>query len=141
MRELAHDPRHLERLHALVSGAGLTPGLAKALGRIPLDTPVAMRELASLLHCDSSYITSVVDTLERHGLAERRPHPTARRIRVVALTPAGERLVRQVRSEMATPPPAFDALNPEEADQLRALLRKLHRAGHEQPDPLPMAGS
>lgn len=134
MRELAHDHHHLERVHRIVAEAGLTPGLAKALGRIPLAAPVAMRELAGLLHCDSSYVTSVVDALEEHGLAERNTHPTDRRVKVVTLTAAGEQLVRRVRDAMATPPPVFEILSAEETEQLRDLMRKLDHSRRHEPE-------
>ncbi len=136
MRDLAHDRRHLERVHAIVADAGLTPGLSKALGRMPLDAPVTMRELAALMQCDSSYITSVVDSLERHGFAERRGHPSDRRVKVIALTASGDQLARRVRDELATPPEAFAVLSDDEVRQLRDLMRMLQQAADGHPRPL-----
>jgi DNA-binding MarR family transcriptional regulator len=126
MRSLAHHPECLERVHRLVAEVGLTPGLGKALAHIPLGgNPIPMRELAGYLRCDSSYVTSVVDTLEQHRLARRQAHPTDRRVKVVVLTPAGERLARRVQAEMASPPPSFALLNAEQVGQLADLLAKL----------------
>jgi DNA-binding MarR family transcriptional regulator len=135
MRELVHDRRHLERERSLVCSAGLTPGLAKALGRMPLDGPVSMRELAALLQVDSSYVTAVVDALEQHGLAARRPHPSDRRVKVVALTPDGLELVRRVRGELDTAPAAFSALSEDEVVVLRDLMRKLQQSAGSRRDP------
>jgi DNA-binding MarR family transcriptional regulator len=40
-------------------------------------------------------MTSLVDTLERRGLVERRPHPTDRRKVLIHLTPEAQRVVDQ----------------------------------------------
>lgn len=42
----------------------------------------------------SGSITTAIDRLEARGLVERTPHDTDRRIRSVALTPAGTRAIR-----------------------------------------------
>lgn len=125
MRALTHLPVHMSRLHKLYSEAGLTPGVGKALAQMPSDHPVPMRELASVLHCDNSYVTSVVDVLEEKGLVERRAHPSDRRIKVLSLTEEGALLAKRARAELAEPPASFDALSETEAAQLRDLMRKL----------------
>ena len=38
---------------------------------------------------DPSTMVSLIDQLETAGLAERRPHPTDRRARAIAITPKG----------------------------------------------------
>jgi DNA-binding MarR family transcriptional regulator len=124
MRDLAHLPEHLDRVHAILAEAGLRPGVGKALVYIPLDGPIPMRDLAAALRCDNSYVTSVVDSLEEHGIAERRP-PYDRRIKVVWLTEEGVLVAKRVREALAEPPPAFERLTTGEANQLRNLLRKL----------------
>jgi DNA-binding MarR family transcriptional regulator len=62
-----------------------------------------MSEVARALHCDTSNATGLVDRLEQRGLIERRPSPTDRRVRAVALTEAGvverEALGRRMRGE------------------------------------------
>lgn len=125
MRSLTHLPAHLARLHKLYDEAGITPGVGKALVQLPSDHPVPMRELASALHCDNSYVTSVVDVLEEKGLVERRAHPSDRRIKVISLTEEGALLAKRARAELADPPPVFDSLTDTEAAQLRDLMRKL----------------
>ena len=125
MRELTHLPAHLARFHKIYGEAGLTPGVGKALVQLPSDHPVPMRELASALHCDNSYVTSVIDILEEKGLVERRAHPSDRRIKVISLTEEGALLAKRARAELAEPPPVFDSLTNAEAAQLRDLLRKL----------------
>jgi DNA-binding MarR family transcriptional regulator len=125
MRALTHLPAHLARLHKLYGEAGITPGVGKALVQLPLDHPVPMRELASALHCDNSYVTSVIDVLEEKHLVERHTHPSDRRIKVISLTEEGALLAKRARTELAEPPPAFDSLSDAEAALLRDLMRKL----------------
>ncbi len=125
MRELTHDPQVLEKLQALAEEAGIIPGAAKALKFLAGPDPVPMRRLASELHCDNSYITTIVDNLEEAGVARREAHPTDRRIKVIVLTEAGRRLAEVAREAMGTPPPAFDALSASETSALRDLMRKL----------------
>ncbi len=42
-----------------------------------------------------------VDELERLGLAERRPSPTDRRARIIAVTPAGREMVAKAEAIVA----------------------------------------
>jgi DNA-binding MarR family transcriptional regulator len=52
-------------------------------------------EIARLVGLDKTTMVVTVDELEAAGLAERRPSSTDRRARVIAVTPAGERSVRE----------------------------------------------
>jgi DNA-binding MarR family transcriptional regulator len=125
MRELTHNPQVLEKLHAVAEEAGIIPGAAKALKFLSGPEPVPMRRLAADLHCDNSYITTIVDSLEEAGVARREAHPTDRRIKVIVLTDAGRRLAELARQSLGTPPRAFDALSASETSTLRDLMRKL----------------
>jgi DNA-binding MarR family transcriptional regulator len=87
-----------------------------------------MRQLAARMHCDNSYVTPLVDNLEKLGLAAREPHPTDRRIKVIVLTERGREVAERVQREYATPPTGFSALTPEETATLCALLSKIDSA-------------
>jgi len=52
-------------------------------------------DLARTVGLDKTTLMVTLDELERTGLAERRPLPRDRRARLVALTPAGERVLEQ----------------------------------------------
>jgi MarR family transcriptional regulator, transcriptional regulator for hemolysin len=52
-------------------------------------------ELAEINDLDKTTMVVTVDTLERAGLAERRPSSADRRARIIAVTPAGERAVAE----------------------------------------------
>jgi DNA-binding MarR family transcriptional regulator len=52
-------------------------------------------EIARVVGLDKTTMVVTVDELEAAGLAERRPSATDRRARVIAVTDAGERKVRE----------------------------------------------
>ena len=83
-----------------------------------------MRDLADYFRCDPSYVTSLVDGLEAAGLAERRSHPTDRRVKMVALSRAGVDALVQARKILGEPPASFDVLSTPEVLRLRSLLAK-----------------
>jgi DNA-binding MarR family transcriptional regulator len=90
-----------------------------------LAQPQSQRELARRLHYDPSNITTLADSLEKRGLLERRPDSSDRRFRLLALTPAGERVRTQLEERLAQPPRFLDRLTSEEQNQLLALLAKV----------------
>lgn len=82
---------------------GLTPRkhqvLATADGESHTQT-----ELARIVGLDKTTMMVTLDELEADGLAERRPLPRDRRARIVAVTPAGRRVLRRAEA-------AFEAAN------------------------------
>lgn len=84
-----------------------------------------MRDLVNALRSDPSYLTGMVDALERRGFARREPHPTDRRAKTVAVTEAGRQVAARAREQMAVAPPSFDVLSPVEQEQLCALLLRV----------------
>ena len=110
-----------------ISQAGL-----RALLAIDPDDPRPMRDLARAMNCDASYVTGMVDDLERVGYAERRTAAEDRRLKIVALTDAGISALRTARDGLLTPPPQLSRLT---RPQQRELARLLRRAFNEQADP------
>jgi DNA-binding MarR family transcriptional regulator len=113
------------RLHDASASIGVSPGLMKALFFLEPDASVRMGDLAEHMSCDASYVTSLADALEERGLAERRPHPTDRRVKTLVLSPAGVAAKQQLFDLLYEPPPELDVLDPDEQRQLRDLLRKV----------------
>src|SRR5215475_5720603 len=76
------------RMNAAFAEIGLTPReycvLAHAMGG-----QFTQIELATLADMDKTTMLNTLDFLEDEGYAERRPSPTDRRARVIAVTPAG----------------------------------------------------
>ncbi len=125
IRAISHNPAAMAAFHQIVQETGLPLAPLRALLVLPLDEPVPMRQLAKRLGCDNSYVTSLVDALERRGLATRQQHPTDRRIKVIVLTDEGRALTRRAQLADATPPGSFAGLTSAEVTTLRDLLRKI----------------
>ena len=89
-----------------------------------LDQPRTMSEMAGFLHCDNSNVTGIVDGLEERGLASRRPSGSDRRVKMVELTAAGQRLRERLLAEMAKPPEWLTGLSEEDQRTLRDVLER-----------------
>ncbi|MEU3403202.1 MarR family transcriptional regulator [Streptomyces sp. NPDC006670] len=111
---------------------GLTSTQAKVLAQ--LDGPVPMRGLASLLACDASNVTGIVDRLEARGLVRREPEPRDRRVKNVVATDEGRETMRRVREEMQATHGALDTLEEAEGATLYALLERLRPAMERRPE-------
>lgn len=110
------------RMSAAFAEIGLTPRAYCVLSHA-MSGEYTQIELAGLSDLDKTTMVSTVDELERAGYAERRPSPSDRRARIVAVTPsgatavaAGHRIADRVHGEV------LDAL-PE--DQRRAFVGAL----------------
>ncbi|MFE5804820.1 MarR family winged helix-turn-helix transcriptional regulator [Streptomyces sp. NPDC056491] len=102
---------------------GLTSTQARVLAQ--LDGPVPMRGLATLLVCDASNVTGIVDRLEARELVRREPDPADRRVKNVVATDSGREVIRRVREEMQAMHGALDTLDEAESATLYALLGRL----------------
>ena len=109
------------RRRKVADSLGLSFGRARALRRI-VAGPKPMRELADALGIDAPYLTLVVDDLERQGLVERRPHPTDRRVKLVAATGAGAAAARRAETILDRPPSGLTELSAGQLEMLAALL-------------------
>lgn len=102
---------------------GLTPQQARLLCFAQHLQP-SFGELATLLHCDKTNITGLVDRLQRRGLLTRRTDPNDRRMSRVHLTPEGEALTGQfqqaIKTTLAT---RFSSWPSTQRDRLVHLLR------------------
>jgi DNA-binding MarR family transcriptional regulator len=130
------DSEIFEAMGELVEGViGKIEQLGQAFG-VPgfcvkalqaLASPMAMRDLGKLMHCDPSFVTAIADLLEKRGLAQREASTVDRRIKNLVLTAAGQALREQVQQEFMARMP-WRNLNDEERVCLLALTRKMIRA-------------
>lgn len=104
------------------SELGLTVPQAMLLRQ--LDQPLAMNAVAGRLHCDASNVTGIVDRLEARGLVERRAAEGDRRVKALAITPAGAALRKRVIQVMTEPPAAIAALSVKDQEALRDILAR-----------------
>jgi DNA-binding MarR family transcriptional regulator len=107
VRDLGLTPPHVALLVSLISG------------------PQRMGDLAAVLVCDASYITTLVDRLEELGLAERRAGTADRRVKEIVLTARGQQATKKIQATVASVPAQFARLDDAELRQLDRLMAKL----------------
>jgi MarR family transcriptional regulator, transcriptional regulator for hemolysin len=81
-------------IEAALMSTGLTTRQHQVL-IAALDAEHTQTQLANILGLDKTTMMVTLDELEREGLAERRPVPSDRRARLVAVTAAGRKLLRK----------------------------------------------
>jgi DNA-binding MarR family transcriptional regulator len=113
------------RVAEALASIGLTPALFGVLNVLAERDGAIQQELGSAMGIDPSTMVSLVDDLERAGLAKRRPRATDRRAREVVITAKGRRLrergrrlAGQVEDEV------LQGLTAAERRQLIGLLRQ-----------------
>lgn len=118
--------REVDALFSAVSRRmGITPQQAQLLCFAQHRQP-SFGEAATLLHCDKTNVTGLVDRLQRRGLLTREPDPHDRRVTRVHLTPDGEELTGDFQDAIDTAITTRFATWP--ATDRRALLPLLHAA-------------
>jgi DNA-binding MarR family transcriptional regulator len=112
------------RMLRVAAEFGLTPPQMLALRALDPESPMPMRELATLLHCDSSNVTGLVDGLEAHGLVERRSAERDRRVRMLVVTERGAQMRERLQETIQEVPPALASLSAADQRALRDILRR-----------------
>ena len=113
------------RIAEALESLGLTPALFGVLNLLGARDGAIQQEIASSMGIDPSTMVSLIDDLERSGLAQRRPHPTDRRAREIAITAKGRRtLERGRRMAMQVEDEVLGGLTAAERRQLLVLLRR-----------------
>jgi DNA-binding MarR family transcriptional regulator len=116
--------RHAHDLGQVISAEfGLTASDTKAL--LMLEAPMTMKDLGLRMGCDPSFITSVADALEKHGLARREPSQRDRRSKNIVLTAEGTTLRDKLCAELAARAPWCTTLDSSERRCLLWLMRKM----------------
>ncbi len=102
----------------------LTEPQCHVLRLLDPESTTPMRRLAEQLRCDASNVTGIVDRLEGRGLVERRACPRDRRVKELALTPAGAALRIDILDRLGQPPEPIGRLSPKDMELLCTILRK-----------------
>jgi len=118
-----------DHMNPLFAEAGLQPGEFDVLATLRRSgapymlSPTRLYEAAMI---SSGGMTNRLDRLERAGLVERRPDPTDRRGKLIALTDAGKRVIDEtIGRHDANEQRLLAVLTPAEQEKLNALLKKL----------------
>src|SRR5262245_34815335 len=86
-----------ERTAMGLESIGMTPALFGVLNLLGARQGTIQQEIGAAMGIDPSTMVSLIDELEREGLAKRRPHPSDRRAREVLITPKGRRRLGRCR--------------------------------------------
>jgi DNA-binding MarR family transcriptional regulator len=92
---------------------------------LKLEAPMTMKELGQKMSCDPSFITTVADALEKHGLARREPSQRDRRSKNIVLTAEGHTVRDRLLRELAARAPWCTSLDAGERRCLLGMLRKM----------------
>jgi len=111
--------------HGIGSDLGLTGSDVMAM--LKLDAPMTMKDLGLKIGCDPSFVTSIADALEGHGLARREPSLRDRRSKNIVLTPEGEKVRGRICDELFARAPWSISLDTSERRCLLGLMRKMLR--------------
>lgn len=87
---------HREVTLRYLDPAGLTHPEWRVLARLASRSSLEMRELTRISLMDKAAISRAVDALLDKGYAERHADPANAKRRIVAITPAGRRVMRKV---------------------------------------------
>ena len=115
----------MTEMTARLAELGISPRshcvLAKAL-----TGELTQGQIAEACALDKTTMVVTLDALERAGLAERRPSPTDRRARIIAVTEEGERVVAAAEGIVAlTYADVLAALPEEQRDPFLGALQSL----------------
>jgi MarR family transcriptional regulator, organic hydroperoxide resistance regulator len=123
-------PEVIKQIHdvgqSIATEFGLTGSDAMALFK--LDAPMTMKELGQRMGCDPSFITTIADALEKHGLARREPSLRDRRSKNIVLTPEGVTVRDRLCAELMARAPWCTGLDTGERRCLLGLMRKMLRS-------------
>jgi len=84
------------------AGIGLTPGEGRTLTHAARAGVVRQTVLAERMGIEAMTLSGFLDRLEARGLIERRPDPTDRRAKLVALTDEADGVLERVQTVAAT---------------------------------------
>jgi DNA-binding MarR family transcriptional regulator len=114
----------------VLSGYQLSAAARQALAVLDgAGEPLSPTEIARRLIISTASVTSLLDTLERRELVERRPDPNDRRGLLIAITPSAQNLVRQyVPQIVALQTAVMNDVDEHDRQQVIAVLRRIRQA-------------
>jgi len=115
-----------EAFSAIVAEHGLHPMHFGLLTMIDDEEPISQQELGRRTGIDPSTMVARMDMLDEHGLVERIRGSEDRRSYEIRLSPAGRKMLRELRNQArAHGESFFSPLTKKEREQLHAILVKL----------------
>lgn len=117
----------VKRISALLQPFSLSPASGLVLSILAdAGTPLPPHQIAERLIISRATVTGLVDSLERQGYVERLPHPSDRRMLLVAPTERGRQVANAFRPVVHQRQRVWlEALNGEEQERLVDTLHQL----------------
>lgn len=109
---------------AVIEQTGLPFSRVRVLKRLARE-PLTVKQLAYAATVDAPAATVAVNDLEERGLVVREVDPANRRCKLVSLTEAGRALLARIDRVEDPAPDALAALDAEDLEAVRAILRKI----------------
>ena len=109
---------------AVIEQTGLPFSRVRVLKRLARE-PLTVKQLAYAATVDAPAATVAVNDLEERGLVVREIDPANRRCKLVSLTEAGRTLLARIDRVEDPAPEALAALDAEDLEAVRAILRKI----------------
>jgi MarR family transcriptional regulator, organic hydroperoxide resistance regulator len=113
--------------HDMAQGIAAEWGLtgSDVMALVKLEAPMTMKDLGLKIGCDPSFVTTIADALESHGLARREPSQRDRRSKNIVLTPDGAKIRDRIVEEFSARAPWCTTLDSSERQCLLHLMRKM----------------
>jgi len=116
-----------QQLFRIAGDYGLTGMQAFVLMLASHDEVRTMNSYCTLLGCDASNLTGIVDGLERKQLLRRAEHPTDRRVKVIQLLPKGREICNSIFRQLSDTNQSYilSKLSSAEVAQFTGLIQKI----------------
>lgn len=119
-------PPFMRFLREGLIGFGMSPARFQLMQALKQARALSMIELSDRLSVTKRNVTTLVDGLEKDGLAIRRAHPTDRRSTLVELTPAGATaFARAAEVQRVHLQSLLATLNPTKQEEMAKALNTL----------------
>jgi len=116
-----------------MAATGLTPRHRAVLVDLSERGPTSQQSLLETLSVDPSVLVSILNDLERQGLAERRRDPADRRRHIVEMSGQGCEVLRRIEEAVsAAEAQLFADLDDDERDRLHDLLSRVRTVPDDQ---------
>ncbi len=87
-----------KRIASLLQPFGLSPASGLVLSILAdTEAPISPNQIAERLIISRASVTSLIDSLEKHGYVKRQPHGSDRRMLLIELTDSGLQVADQFR--------------------------------------------
>ena len=112
-----------------ITSFGISVSQCYVLETLHFQGELTMKKLSEQMHLTISTITRIVDQLEGKKLVTRKQHPEDSRVRMIKLTPKGEKVfLKSWANVFESEKKIFENIKPEHRKVLLSLLKDLNNS-------------